>query len=372
MSDNFVAHDTAEPLDHTHVVIDVRKRGRKCFSEIAPILARQGELPKTARATCGEDHRVIYRLPPGTPISRRKLGEGVVVRGCDADSVLAGYTLANTQPQADGRQWLWDAGRFAELMGQSSAPVTSLPESDVPPEPDVGQAPNSTTEAAAPSLDAVARGDTASPPVPAPDSYGEPETSSPSAINADNETIVPARADCAADLDAEETTDMANPVNVNAELRGDAPGASTGKVLSFPDRQGSTKSAPIKQPYPSKREAALDLARRGIPVFPLKPNEKTPAIINWQELATTDPERIKKCWSEDPKRNIGIPTDGYIVIDVDPRNGGGDTFSELMLVEEFPPTARSKTQGGGDHIIYALPKGTRVKGGTHLLGQGLI
>ena len=129
-------------------------------------------------------------------------------------------------------------------------------------------------------------------------------------------------ADREADLDAEETTDMANPVSVNAELRGDAPTASTGKVLSFPDRQGSTKPAPIKQPYPSKREAALDLARRGIPVFPLKPNEKTPAIINWQELATTDPERIKKCWSEDPKRNIGIPTDGFVVVDIRPPQWG--------------------------------------------------
>src|SRR5258708_7385063 len=76
-------------------------------------------------------------------------------------------------------------------------------------------------------------------------------------------------------------------------------------------------------------------------------------------------------WSPLPRRNIGIPTDGYVVIDIDPRNGGDATFSELTLFEEFPKTARAKTRGGGDHVIYALPIGTRVKGGTHLLGPGV-
>src|SRR5258707_478494 len=120
-----------------------------------------------------------------------------------------------------------------------------------------------------------------------------------------------------------------------------------------------------------KLASALDLARRGFPVFPLVPNAKVPAIKNWQELATTDAEQIRKHWSNDPRRNIGIPTDGYVVIDVDPRNGGDATFSELTLFEEFPKTARAKTRGGGDHVIYALPKGVRVKGGTHLLGPGV-
>src|SRR5258708_4505776 len=120
-----------------------------------------------------------------------------------------------------------------------------------------------------------------------------------------------------------------------------------------------------------KVSSALALAKLGFPVFPLGPNAKVPAITNWQELATTNPESIRKCWTEDPKRNIGIPTDGYVVIDVDPRNGGDATFSELMLFEEFPKTARAKTRGGGDHVIYALPKGVRVKGGTHLLGPGV-
>src|SRR5258708_31797574 len=120
-----------------------------------------------------------------------------------------------------------------------------------------------------------------------------------------------------------------------------------------------------------KLSSALALAKLGFPVFPLVPNAKVPAIKNWQELATTNPESIRKCWTEDPKRNIGIPTDGYVVIDIDPRKGGDATFAELTLFEEFPKTARSKTRAGGDHIFYALPIGTRVKGGTDLLGQGI-
>src|SRR5258708_4429029 len=314
------ANDKAARSEHTHVVIDISRRGEEAFAALTQKLG-PGELPKTMRARRAKPRcdRVIYRLPPGTHISWRNLGRGVTVRGCDANSVLTRYTLANTRPQADGRQWLWDPSRFAELMGQSSA-LDSPAAVEI--KPDVDQAPvTEATDTAAP-LDAGA-------------DDAESDTNP-----ANHET----------NLNKTEAI-MANPRKIDTESRSDAPS----NVM-----------------YLSKLEAAFDLARRGFPVFPLVPNAKVPAIKNWQELATTDPKSIRQYWSEDPKRNIGIPTDGYIVIDVDPRNGGGDTFSELMLVEEFPPTARSKTQGGGDHVIYALPKGTRVKGGTHLLGQGLI
>lgn len=122
-----------------------------------------------------------------------------------------------------------------------------------------------------------------------------------------------------------------------------------------------------------KLAAALDLAARGFAVFPLAPNTKIPlgGLFGWADRATTDTERIRRCWTEDATRNIGVPTADYLVIDVDPRKGGDTTFAELALIEDFPKTARAVTQGGGAHIVYGLPPGTRVRGGVDKLGQGI-
>ena len=65
-------------------------------------------------------------------------------------------------------------------------------------------------------------------------------------------------------------------------------------------------------------------AAAGIPVFPLHwvkqdgncscrqgamctAKGKHPRIKNWNEEATTDPEKIKSWWSKTPSANIGIP-----------------------------------------------------------------
>src|SRR4051812_41499284 len=101
--------------------------------------------------------------------------------------------------------------------------------------------------------------------------------------------------------------------------------------------------------------AALSLAGRGFSVFPLRPNDKRPAIENWQNLATTETRQIEQWWAAQPDANIGITTAPLLVVDIDPRNGGTDSFAELMLVDQFPKTAMSRTQGGGAHILFALP-----------------
>lgn len=72
-------------------------------------------------------------------------------------------------------------------------------------------------------------------------------------------------------------------------------------------------------------------------------------------------------WPEDI--NIGIRTgmeSGIVVLDVDPRNGGDETFAALG---ELPPTATVTTGGGGKHLYFRLTQ--PMASGAHKLGQGL-
>lgn len=137
----------------------------------------------------------------------------------------------------------------------------------------------------------------------------------------------------------------------------------------------------------TKKEAAHVAARRCFSVFPIRwyvdpgPDAtkdqieaavkaaKAPLIANWQSLATQDPKQIDAWWDEWPDANIGGVTEDLIVVDIDPRNGAEATMQALLDLYEFPTTVRNETQGGGDHLIYAVPH--PVKGGTNKLGKGV-
>jgi hypothetical protein len=127
----------------------------------------------------------------------------------------------------------------------------------------------------------------------------------------------------------------------------------------------------------SKLEHALDLAHRfGFRVFPLAPNSKVPLYANWKELATTDEAVIRRYWAAEPDANIGIQLIGWMVIDVDPRNGGFESllaFKEAhdLLDETLPKTLVSETWSGGRHVFFRLPEGQRVKNRAHALGKGI-
>lgn len=98
---------------------------------------------------------------------------------------------------------------------------------------------------------------------------------------------------------------------------------------------------------------------------------KIPLLNDWKNLATQDQEQIRKWWTQWPDANIGGATNDFIVVDIDPRNGGDETFAGLIAVEcEFPETATTRTRGGGRHLIYVAPDGP-VKGSNHALGHGV-
>lgn len=58
---------------------------------------------------------------------------------------------------------------------------------------------------------------------------------------------------------------------------------------------------------------------------------KHPALYNWNSEASSDPEVVAKWWEQNPDYNIGVVCNksGFFVIDIDPRNGGDDSFQVL-------------------------------------------
>lgn len=104
--------------------------------------------------------------------------------------------------------------------------------------------------------------------------------------------------------------------------------------------------------------AALAWAARGFRIFPLEENSKLPreGDIGWTTWATTDPEIIEAWWTDpvtgaERNWNIGFQTDGWIVSDVDVKEGkrGLQTFSELGMEWD---TLTIATPSGGYHLVY--------------------
>ncbi len=91
---------------------------------------------------------------------------------------------------------------------------------------------------------------------------------------------------------------------------------------------------------------------------------KIPAFKGGQyEQGTRDPEEIKRIWSDDPGRGIGLPTQANRVLAIDVDNGP-DKSGELNFVEMCTeigvdltevPCSKSPSYHGGYHLFWKLP-----------------
>ncbi|WNI16231.1 bifunctional DNA primase/polymerase [Actinacidiphila sp. ITFR-21] len=133
--------------------------------------------------------------------------------------------------------------------------------------------------------------------------------------------------------------------------------------------------------------AALHNAALGRPVIPLRPRTKIPAVHGertcpgtgpcatghkgWEQRATTDTDRIRRCWSTGPY-NVGVATGpaGLLVVDLDtlkPKDEKGTpdgAANFLALCERAgqpaPSTYRVRTASGGTHLYFTTPPGVRL------------
>ncbi|MEV6757300.1 bifunctional DNA primase/polymerase [Streptomyces sp. NPDC051214] len=133
--------------------------------------------------------------------------------------------------------------------------------------------------------------------------------------------------------------------------------------------------------------AALCAAERGWHVFPLIPGAKRPAVKAWEQRATTDAERIDRCWLT-ADYNLGIATGpaGLVVIDLDvpkhdqdvppagTRKGVVDGADVLALLAEqqghpWPDSTYTvRTPSGGTHLYFSAPEGAKLRNTAGALG----
>lgn len=125
--------------------------------------------------------------------------------------------------------------------------------------------------------------------------------------------------------------------------------------------------------------AALELASKGVPVFPCN-LDKSPRTTHGYKNATTDPAQIRKWWTRWPDASIGVPTgraSGLLVLDVDlPKNENGrDGEAVLAALEvehgQLPVTMEARTGSGGRHIFYRYPADQEVRDSANKIAKGL-
>jgi len=101
---------------------------------------------------------------------------------------------------------------------------------------------------------------------------------------------------------------------------------------------------------------ALRYAELGYRVFPCIPGTKKPITQHGFHDATTDPAQIERWWMQHPNANIGIPTEGLLVVDIDgvgnPWPGDPDRAADLAGAGAVAMTPR-----GGRHYLFRQPAG---------------
>ncbi len=118
---------------------------------------------------------------------------------------------------------------------------------------------------------------------------------------------------------------------------------------------------------------AIEAAKRGWKIFPIKTMQKKPPIFkDWENIASSDPEQIRK-WGEKYKNcNWGVACgpSNLVVIDVDIKDGkpGRETLAALEAkYGPLPQCRMAITPSGGYHYYFT----GLCSSGTDKLGPGI-
>lgn len=92
----------------------------------------------------------------------------------------------------------------------------------------------------------------------------------------------------------------------------------------------------------SMLSAALEYAKSGFEVFPVKPDKSPQGDVcpNGLKDASSDPKTVRRYWERHPEANIAIrPAGGVAVIDIESVQGHGvDGFAQFnRLTDELGP-----------------------------------
>lgn len=104
-------------------------------------------------------------------------------------------------------------------------------------------------------------------------------------------------------------------------------------------------------------ESALAYIRVGLPVFPCRPGDKRPITGNGFKAATLDEIQVRAWWQKWPAANIGIPTEGFVVVDVDGAENPWPTNDDKRNSLHAEAIAVAVTPRGGKHYWFVQPDG---------------
>lgn len=127
-------------------------------------------------------------------------------------------------------------------------------------------------------------------------------------------------------------------------------------------------------------QLALEAAASGLYVFPLCPGTKNmPAVPDWENEATRDPEKITQWWAQRPY-NLAIATgpSRLVVVDLDPLKSGAPALDEpyekckhglqvfqqmaAAAGEKFPlDTYRVQSPSNGVHLYFRAPDDVELR-----------
>jgi putative DNA primase/helicase len=101
---------------------------------------------------------------------------------------------------------------------------------------------------------------------------------------------------------------------------------------------------------------------------------KHPALMDWNDKASCDPNTVDQWWKNEPDNNIGVVChkSGIFVVDIDPRSGGSKSYEKFLelLDYDLPETIEQYTgtyagDSGperGKHIFYKYDGNEKLVG----------
>lgn len=112
--------------------------------------------------------------------------------------------------------------------------------------------------------------------------------------------------------------------------------------------------------------AALRAAATGWAVFPVRPRGKTPAVTDWENAATTDPDRIAAWWRTEAW-NVGLAAgrSGLIVLDLDVPTPADPTPSDTRTAAV--PARFGGDDGAGGGVPGAVDRARQEVSGVEVL-----
>lgn len=140
----------------------------------------------------------------------------------------------------------------------------------------------------------------------------------------------------------------------------DGPGRDAPPHHSDVGLRASAAPADDFMDVPPNMVAALDLARQGLAVFPIRHRgqDKWTPITGWRDSASDEFARIVEWWTDWPDARVGLPTgkrNDLLALDLDTKNGKDGVAA--MAAIGFPDIAvlspvRVRTPSGGWHLLF--------------------